>query len=152
MGWYHSHPFDVGSNPQWFSRPDCQNQVAWQRQEDMHGNPWLGLVVDPLRTIAKGKPSIGAFRCFMPAYSLPTDMTPDGSVVTAATKSAAVERWGNCYNRYYSLDIEYFMAEVTRQMVSILMKNFMWRAVLSSSLVSEPEYMSCWGQNKVDWR
>ena len=123
MGWYHSHPFDVGPTPNWFfSATDCQNQLSWQRNEDMQGNPWLGLVVDPLRSIAKGKPEIGAFRCFMPTYTQEPEMTPDGLPVK--DKSSVTERWGNCSNRYYCLDIEYYMSGLTRRVVGILAKNF----------------------------
>jgi len=139
MGWYHSHPFDVGPAPNWFfSATDCQNQLSWQRNEDMQGNPWLGLVVDPLRSIAKGKPEIGAFRCFMPTYTQTPEMAPDGTVVV--DKSAVTERWGNCSNRYYCLDIEYYMSGLTRRVVGILAKNFLWMSVLSASLKNEKEY------------
>jgi COP9 signalosome complex subunit 5 len=139
MGWYHSHPFDVGPAPSWFfSATDCQNQLSWQRNEDMQGNPWLGLVVDPLRSIAKGKPEIGAFRCFMPTYTQEIEMAPDGTVVT--NKTAVTERWGNCSNRYYCLNIEYYMSGLTRRVVGILAKNFLWMSVLSASLKNEREY------------
>ena len=51
--WYHSHPFDVGPAPNWFfSATDCRNQLSWQRNEDMQGNPWLVLLsihYDPLQ-------------------------------------------------------------------------------------------------------
>ena len=46
MGWYHSHPFDVGSHSNAFlSGTDVFTQLAWQRPEDAAGNPWLALVV-----------------------------------------------------------------------------------------------------------
>ena len=62
-GWYHSHPFDVSGTPNYFfSNTDCQNQVVWQRYYDAHANPFVGIVVDPLRSIAKGRPEMGAFR------------------------------------------------------------------------------------------
>lgn len=46
MGWYHSHPFDVGVHSHcFFSSTDVSTQLAWQRSEDPHGNPWVGIVV-----------------------------------------------------------------------------------------------------------
>ena len=46
MGWYHSHPFDVGAHSQAFlSATDVFTQLAWQGPEDRAGNPWLALVV-----------------------------------------------------------------------------------------------------------
>ena len=65
-------------------------------------------------------------------------MTPDGLPVK--DKSSVTERWGNCSNRYYCLDIEYYMSGLTRRVVGILAKNFLWMSVLSSSLKNEREY------------
>jgi COP9 signalosome complex subunit 5 len=46
MGWYHSHPFDVEAHSHCFlSSTDLSTQLAWQRAEDPHGNPWLAIVV-----------------------------------------------------------------------------------------------------------
>ena len=139
MGWYHSHPFDVGPDPNWFfSAVDCQNQLSWQRSEDSQGNPWLGIVVDPLRSIAKGKPEIGAFRSFMPTYTQSPERSPDGALVD--NKDAVVRRWGNCWNRYYSLGVDYFMSDMTRTVVDVLSKNFLWMSILSTSSKNEREY------------
>ena len=55
-GWYHSHPFDLTSYTHtYLSNTDLSTQLQWQRSEDNHGNPWLGVVVDPLRSIARGE-------------------------------------------------------------------------------------------------
>jgi len=49
MGWYHSHPFDVGAHSNAFlSGTDVFTQLAWQMSEDRAGNPWLALVVSGL--------------------------------------------------------------------------------------------------------
>ena len=85
---YHSHPFDVDKNPQYFfSSTDCQNQVVWQRGNDPYGDPFVGIVIDPLRSIAKGRPEIGSFRAFLPAYSQTIPMAPDGTLVTSENKT-----------------------------------------------------------------
>ena len=135
MGWYHSHPFDVEAHSHcFFSSTDLTTQLMWQRTEDGHGNPWLGIVVrvwkvccniylvgvfggpifaalvwgevnsifiafqvDPLRSLAKGRPELGAFRAYPPDYSAPANQTPDGRIVTDET--ARLERWGSCWNR-----------------------------------------------------
>lgn len=141
MGWYHSHPFDVSQNPQYFfSSTDCQNQVVWQRGEDLGGNPFLGVVVDPLRSIAKGRPEMGSFRAFLPAYTQTIPMSPSGELVTSANKAQVQERWGPTWNRYYQLDTQYFMSDFTSRMVKILAKNFTWISVLSVSLKNDVEY------------
>tara|TARA_B110000091_G_C13731923_1_gene439443 strand:- start:44 stop:907 length:864 start_codon:yes stop_codon:yes gene_type:complete len=141
MGWYHSHPFDVQENPMYFfSSTDCQNQVVWQRGEDKHGNPFVGIVIDPLRSLAKGRPEMGSFRAFLPSYSQSTPMSPDGIPVTSANKSEVMERWGATWNRYYLMDTQYFMSDLTKRMVDILAKNFTWISVLSVSLKNDVEY------------
>eukprot|EP00946_MAST-07B_sp_MAST-7B-sp1_P003408 g3408.t1 len=141
MGWYHSHPFDVSKNPQYFfSSTDCQNQVVWQRAEDLGGNPFLGIVIDPLRSIAKGRPEMGSFRAFHPTYAQPVPMSPAGERVTAENKAEVQERWGPTWNRYYQLETQYFMSDLTSRMVKILAKNFTWISVLSVSLKNDSEY------------
>ncbi len=91
-GWYHSHPFDVGSFPNWFlSDTDVRSQRMWQEMEDKH-TPFLALVVDPLTGLSKGRPEIGAFRTLPPAYTPPAGMGPDG----ACTGSGGVCRRRPC--------------------------------------------------------
>ena len=79
MGWYHSHPFDVSVNSNCFlSATDVSTQLSWQLQEDKNGNPWVALVVDPLRGVAKGRPEVGAFRCYPPSFTPAKGLAPDG--------------------------------------------------------------------------
>lgn len=79
VGWYHSHPFDVSAHSAAFlSGTDVSSQLGWQIHEDRAGNPWFALVVDPLRAKVKGRPVIGAFRCYPTNYSPPRGHSPDG--------------------------------------------------------------------------
>jgi hypothetical protein len=32
--------------------------LQWQRTEEPHGNPWVAIVIDPLRSLYQGKPGI----------------------------------------------------------------------------------------------
>eukprot|EP00438_Fugacium_kawagutii_P033158 Skav231187 [mRNA] locus=scaffold425:139025:142729:+ [translate_table: standard] len=63
-GWYHSHP-GYGC---WLSGIDVQTQMTYQQ----HQEPFLAVVVDPVRTCASGKVDIGAFRTY-PAGHTPQD-------------------------------------------------------------------------------
>jgi len=134
MGWYHSHPFDVGPHSNAFlSATDVGTQFGWQIAEDQAGNPWLALVVrkplarallsvpypsssllclallfsdlsaqvDPLRGIAKGKPDIGAFRCYPTSYTPPRGLAPDG--VIWEDEKARNARWGESCMSYYQM-------------------------------------------------
>ena len=105
MGWYHSHPFDVDEQHShcYLSNTDLSTQLQWQRSEDPHGNPWLAIVVDPLRSLAKSHPEFGAFRAYPPEFSPPANECPDGKLVEDDT--TRVEHWGACWNRYYKLQV-----------------------------------------------
>ncbi len=78
-GWYHTHPFDLDVHSNCFlSNTDLSTQLQWQRAEDPHGNPWLAIVIDPLYSLAKGRPEMMAFRVYPPEYNAPANETPDG--------------------------------------------------------------------------
>ena len=132
MGWYHSHPFDVGPHSNAFlSATDVSTQLMWQTSEDAAGNPWLALVVDPLRSFAKGRPEIGAFRCYPPSYTPPKGMAPDG--VTWSDEKARNDRWGMSCLSYYQLQVEYFTSSLSGGLLDALAREFMWARTLSST-------------------
>mmetsp|Transcript_28606 Transcript_28606/g.37471 ORF Transcript_28606/g.37471 Transcript_28606/m.37471 type:complete len:386 (-) Transcript_28606:401-1558(-) len=138
MGWYHSHPFDVEVHSHCFlSSTDVSTQLQWQRAEDPHGNPWLAIVIDPLRSLAKGKPEFGAYRVYPPEFTAPLNETPDGKIVTDDT--SRVERWGSCWNRYYCLEIDYFMSSLASDVMGVLTENFLWMHTLASTPMLERE-------------
>jgi len=137
MGWHHSHPFDLGPNSHCFlSSTDITTQLQWQRMEDPHGNPFLAMVVDPLRSMAKETPQVKAFRVYPPEYSSSVaNECPDGSII--ADEKERLEKWGSCCNRYYELDIDYFMSNSARRVMDILTKNLWMNTLSLNSLESE---------------
>jgi len=139
MGWYHSHPFEYMGEDHgghcYLSQTDVTTQLQWQRSEDPYGNPFLAIVLDPLRSLARGIPELKAFRVYPPEYS-PTDpngqfscICPDGTIITE--EKTRLERWGNCWSRYYELKIEYFMSNSARKVMNIWKNKFMWMKHLS---------------------
>lgn len=131
-GWYHSHPFEVGANNHCFlSSTDISTQLQWQRSEDPNGNPWLSLVIDPLRSVAYGKPEIGAFRVYPPEYSPPANELPDGTFETS--DSLRVEKWGSCWNRYYQLETVYFMSSLAQKTLDVIRDKYLWANSIASS-------------------
>lgn len=131
-GWYHTHPFDVGVHSNCFmSNTDISTQLMWQLNEDAHGNPWVAIVIDPLRSLAKSRPEMIAFRAYPPDYSAKPDETPDGKIVR--DDKTRLELWGACWNRYYALEVTYFMSELASNTLSILRNNSMWKNAFSSS-------------------
>jgi len=134
IGWYHSHPFDVTTHSNAFlSHIDVQTQTAFQL-----GMPtWTSIVVDPLRSLAKQKPDFGVFRVFPPSHDTGWGIAPDGS--TVIDKESTVTRWGQTYNRYYQLQVDFFMSSLGKKFVDMMSSNNLWIRALSSSSVMEPE-------------
>lgn len=137
-GWYHTHPFDIDtgiSSNCFLSSTDISTQLQWQRSEDPHGNPWLAIVIDPLRSSAKGRPELAAFRVYPPDFSAPPNETPDGLVET--NDKTRVERWGVAWNRYYQLETHFFLSALAQSTLSLLKNKFLWQNTLSSSFTRE---------------
>jgi len=103
-------------------------QLHWQRSEDPHGNPWLAIVIDPLYSLSTGKPQMQAFRVYPPDYSPPANETPDGRIVRNDTQRVA--QWGVCWNRYYVLQVEFYMSRLAQDMLSRLKNRFLWAQAL----------------------
>lgn len=138
-GWYHTHPFDVDVNSHCFlSNTDISTQLQWQRSEDAHGSPWLAIVIDPLRSLAKERPELAAFRVYPPEYNPPLNQTPDGTFVS--DDRARVEKWGACWHRYYKLEVSYYMSSLAQSTLGILKNNFLWQNVFTSTPTLEPEH------------
>jgi COP9 signalosome complex subunit 5 len=124
-GWYHTHPFDLdGTSHCYLSSTDMNTQRQWQRLEDPHGNPWLALVIDPLRSIAKGSPELMAFRAYPVEYEPPANETPDGTLVHEELR--AIEKWGVCWRGYYKLETSYFMSSLASNVLTVLKNKFLW--------------------------
>jgi len=131
MGWYHSHPFDLGEHSHCFlSQTDLTTQLQWQRAEDPHGNPFVAVVVGPLRSIHTEKPELKAFRAYPPDYNSPvTNECPDGTV--EISDQLRLEQWGSCWNRYYELEVVYFMSTTSRRViVEGLTQDSLWMRTL----------------------
>lgn len=136
-GWAHSHPFpghvtgtDTTSNL-FLSFTDVQTQLSWQLSEDRAGNPYLALVIDPLVSLAKGRPYIGAFRCYPPEYKPPAGMDPLG--VIWADEKARNEMWGESCISYYQLKVSYFTNDLSAHLLAVLGKDWLWTRALSST-------------------
>merc|ERR1719372_845 len=63
LGWYHSHP-GYGC---WLSGIDVSTQALNQNFQD----PFVAIVIDPVRTISAGKVNLGAFRTYPKGYKPP---------------------------------------------------------------------------------
>jgi COP9 signalosome complex subunit 5 len=125
VGWYHSHP----GYSCYLSGTDVNTQLNNQMNQD----PFLAIVIDPVRTISTGKVEVKAFR------TLPVDAQTEG------TSGAQLEGWdtdslpqdkvkelGAHFHRYYELPITVFRSETDAVELDLLWNKY-WMKTLSSS-------------------
>lgn len=88
--------------------------------------------MDPLRSIHCSTPELKAFRAYPPEYNSPVlNQCPDGSI--ESSEQARLEHWGSCWNRYYELNVEYYMSTTARGILEQLTKDYLWMRTLGSS-------------------
>ncbi|KAH3663924.1 hypothetical protein WICMUC_005863 [Wickerhamomyces mucosus] len=127
VGWYHSHP-GYGC---WLSGIDVSTQSLNQQFQD----PYLAIVIDPERTISKGKVEIGAFRTYPKDYidnkssinSLNTNLKNDDNLNLNKNKSIPQDKikdFGLHSSQYYSLNVEIFRSELENSVLQNLWNKF----------------------------
>ena len=127
IGWYHSHP-GYGC---WLSGIDVNTQMTNQTYQE----PFLAVVIDPMRTAAAGKVEIGAFR------TLPEGAEADSAGSFQSVPSDKLDDFGVHARKYYPLEVSYFKSRQDDKMFEALWNKY-WATTLSSSpLVANREYM-----------
>eukprot|EP00927_Polykrikos_kofoidii_P086025 TRINITY_DN9518_c1_g1_i2.p1 TRINITY_DN9518_c1_g1~~TRINITY_DN9518_c1_g1_i2.p1 ORF type:complete len:360 (-),score=67.29 TRINITY_DN9518_c1_g1_i2:48-1127(-) len=119
-GWYHSHP-GYGC---WLSGIDVQTQMLYQK----HQEPFLAVVIDPIRTCAAGKVDIGAFRTYPEGYTPPEDKQSEYQSIPLEK----IEDFGVHAKQYYPLAIETFKNSMDTTILELLWNKY-WIDTLSSS-------------------
>ena len=88
--------------------------------------------MDPLRSIHRSTPELKAFRAYPPEYNSPVpNQCPDGSI--ESSEQTRLEHWGSCWNRYYELDVEYYMSTTARGILEQLTQDYLWMRTLGSN-------------------
>jgi len=130
MGWYHSHP-GYGC---WLSGIDVMTQLTNQK----YNEPWLAIVVDPVRTISSGKVELGAFRCYPEGYK-PKDVSPEEYQSIPISK---IEDFGVHANEYYKLEVSYFKSTLDSHLLDLLWNKYWVNTLSSNPLVANRQYTS----------
>jgi COP9 signalosome complex subunit 5 len=120
VGWYHSHP-EYGC---WLSGIDVQTQMCYQQ----HQEPFLAIVIDPVRTCSAGKVEIGAFRTYPAGYT-PPDSGPSEYQSIPLDK---IEDFGVHCKSYYPVPVEFFKNSLDTTLLELLWNKY-WIDTLSSS-------------------
>ncbi|CAE8623905.1 unnamed protein product, partial [Polarella glacialis] len=119
-GWYHSHP-GYGC---WLSGIDVQTQMQYQA----HQEPFLAVVIDPVRTCASGKVDIGAFRTFPAGYTPPEGASSEYQSIPLDK----IEDFGVHANQYYPIPVDIFKNSLDNTLLELLWNKY-WIDTLSSS-------------------
>ncbi|KAF6258441.1 JAB1/Mov34/MPN/PAD-1 ubiquitin protease-domain-containing protein [Scenedesmus sp. NREL 46B-D3] len=128
VGWYHSHP-GYGC---WLSGIDCSTQMLNQQYQE----PWLAVVVDPVRTMASGKVEIGAFRTYPEGYK-PPDEGPSEYQTIPLSK---IEDFGVHAKSYYSLDVSFFKSGLDSHLLDLLWNKYWVNTLSASPLIANREF------------
>ncbi|KAI9334961.1 JAB1/Mov34/MPN/PAD-1 ubiquitin protease-domain-containing protein [Obelidium mucronatum] len=120
LGWYHSHP-GYGC---WLSGIDVSTQMLNQQFQE----PFCAVVIDPNRTIAAGKVSIGAFRTYPESYTPPDAPASEYQNIPLSK----IEDFGVHASRYYELEVDYFMSGLDKSVLELLWNKY-WVATLSAN-------------------
>lgn len=127
-GWYHSHP----GYSCFFSGTDVKTQQLHQILED----PYLGIVVDPMQTMASGTVSIGCFRAY-PENHKNTKITEAESIPLAK-----IEEYGLHANKYYKLETSFFKSKADQDLLERLWTRYWVQTISSQSLVRNKDFMT----------
>lgn len=128
VGWYHSHP-GYGC---WLSGIDVDTQRLHQLWED----PFVAVVIDPIKTVTTGKVDIGAFRTL-----------PDNVKVKSSNQSSRhgiplekSEDFGAHADLYYSLDVSCFRSPRDEEIIQKFWGNYWIATLLSNQAIENQEY------------
>lgn len=90
--------------------------------------PFVAIVIDPIRTISAGKVNLGAFRTYPKGYK-PSDEGPSEYQSIPLNK---IEDFGVHCKAYYSLEVSYFKSTLDSKLLDSLWNKY-WLNTLSSS-------------------
>lgn len=128
IGWYHSHP-GYGC---WLSGIDVSTQMLNQNFQE----PFVAIVVDPVRTISAGKVCLGAFRTYPKGYKPPNEEPSEYQTIPLNK----IEDFGVHCKQYYSLEVSYFKSSLDRKLLDSLWNKYWVNTLGSSGLLSNSEY------------
>jgi len=130
IGWYHSHP-GYGC---WLSGIDVNTQLTNQ----MYQEPFLAVVIDPVRTAASGKVTIGAFRTFPKDYQPPES----GRQEYQSIPMSKIEDFGVHASAYYPLEVSYFKSSLDNNLLDLLWNKYWVNTLSSTPTLSNKEYVA----------
>lgn len=98
--------------------------------------PFVAIVIDPVRTVSSGKVNIGAFRTYPKGYKPPNEEPSEYQTIPLNK----IEDFGVHCKQYYQLDITYFKSSMDRKILDSLWNKYWVNTLGSSGLLSNAEY------------
>lgn len=99
-------------------------------------DPFVAIVIDPVRTISAGKVNLGAFRTYPKGYK-PQD---DGPSEYQTIPLSKIEDFGVHCKQYYSLEVSYFKSAMDKRLLDSLWNHYWVNTLSSSLLITNSEY------------
>lgn len=128
IGWYHSHP-GYGC---WLSGIDVSTQMLNQNYQE----PFVAIVVDPVRTVSAGKVCLGAFRTYPKGYKPPNEEPSEYQTIPLNK----IEDFGVHCKQYYAMEVSYFKSALDCKLLDSLWNKYWVNTLGSSGLLSNTEY------------
>ncbi|KAK7074065.1 COP9 signalosome complex subunit 5, partial [Halocaridina rubra] len=129
IGWYHSHP-GYGC---WLSGID----VSTENLNQSYQEPFVAIVIDPVRTISSGKVNIGAFRTYPDNCIHPNEEPSEYQSIP----QDKIEDFGVHSKQYYALDISYFKSSLDKKLIDSLWNKFWINTLSSSPLIASKKHL-----------
>eukprot|EP00803_Ostreobium_quekettii_P004965 evm.model.scf_3674.1 EVM.evm.TU.scf_3674.1 scf_3674:285-866(+) len=101
-------------------------------------DPWLAVVIDPVRTMTSGKVEIGAFRTYPEGYK-PPDEGPSEYQTIPLSK---IEDFGVHAKQYYSLDVSFFKSSLDSHILDLLWNKYWVNTLSSSTLIGSRDFVT----------
>ena len=113
---------------------DCSTQMLNQQYTE----PFLAIVIDPVRTCATGTVEIGSFRTYPPGYNPPISAQPKYQTIP----KSKIEDYGVHSSRYYSLSVNFFKTNILSIMLDALCNRYWSGTIASSPLLSNKAFIT----------
>ncbi|CAJ0932890.1 unnamed protein product, partial [Mesorhabditis belari] len=133
LGWYHSHP-GYGC---WLSGID----VSTQSTNQQYLEPWVAVVIDPLRTMSAGKVDIGAFRTYPKGYK-PPDERGSSANEYQSVPLHKIEDFGVHCKSYYPLDVTFFKSALDDKMLKSMFNTYWINTLRGSPIFANSDYIN----------
>ena len=131
VGWYHSHP---GYGP-YLSGID----VGTQRAQQGFNDPYIAIVIDPIKTCMTGKVDVGAFRTY-PEGKAPKQTK--SSNLQDGIPEDKIKDFGAWHTEYYALEISYFVSSVDLPIIESCCNRFWIGSLKDDQMANNKKYLT----------